>query len=76
MGIVEEEADEAMLWLELLLESGHGDGERLAAVRREAGELVAIVVTSIRTARRGHSPFRIPHSALAPCGCALSRSDR
>jgi len=76
LGIVEEEADETMLWLELLREAGHGDRANVTAVRQEAGELLAIIVASIRTARRGHSAFRMPHSALPPSGAALSRSDR
>ena len=51
MAIVEEESDESALWLELLAESEFVVGERLAALRQEAGELTAIAVSSIRTAR-------------------------
>jgi len=64
LGIVEEEADEAMFWIGLLQETGHADRVHAAAIRQEAGELVAIIVASIRTARRGHSAFHNPHSAL------------
>ncbi len=53
MGIVEEEADESVLWLELLAESGQMPAKRLEALR--AGELTAIAVSSIKTARRGNS---------------------
>ena len=68
MGIVEEEADETLFWLELLEESGLVTAAKLTAVKQEANELIAITVASIKTARRNRandSAFRIPHSALA-----------
>lgn len=52
MGIVEEEADETCFWLELLSESGLMSGSRLTNLTGEASEIVAIVVKSIKTARR------------------------
>jgi four helix bundle protein len=66
LGIVEEEADEAQFWLDLVGARGLGDDERVSALREEARQLVAITVSSIRTARRTpnsipHSAFRIPH---------------
>src|SRR6266542_518151 len=69
MGIVEEEADESQFWLDLAVERGLGDVERVAALRDEACQLVAIAVSSIRTARRTprsipHSAFRVPHSTF------------
>ncbi len=51
MGIVEEEADESVYWLELLIESGLVREELLTDLLAEANELVAIVVASIKTAR-------------------------
>ena len=68
MGIVEEEADETAFWLELVADCRLADPERVAALGKEANQLVAITVSSIRTAREPrtsipHSPFRIPHSA-------------
>jgi len=68
MGIVEEEADEAQFWLDLVVERRLGDGERVSGIRDEARQLVAITVSSIRTARGAprsipHSAFRIPHSS-------------
>ena len=68
LGIVEEEADEAQFWLDLVIERGLSDTVRVASLRDEARQLVAIVVSSIRTARRApraspHSAFRIPHSS-------------
>ena len=66
MGVVEEESDEAQFWLDLLVERGLGDAERVSSLREEARQLVAIAVSSIRTARGTprsipHSTFRIPH---------------
>ena len=65
MGIVEEEADETLFWLELLEESQLVGAAKLRAVKQEANELIAITVASIKTARRNrvrNSAFRIPHS--------------
>jgi four helix bundle protein len=68
MGIVEEEADKTLFWLELLEESELVTGAKLTAIKQEANELIAITVVSIKTARRNRSPshsaLRIPHSAL------------
>ena len=52
MGIVEEEADESIFWMELLIESGLVRQELLDDLLKEADELVAIVVASIKTAKR------------------------
>jgi len=51
MGIVEEEADETIYWIEMLIESGSIDKERVAGLLDEANQIVAIVVSSIKTAR-------------------------
>src|SRR3989454_3363265 len=53
LGIVEEEADESAFWLELLLEGGLVNSARVAELRDEAKQLVAITIASIRTAREG-----------------------
>jgi four helix bundle protein len=52
MGIVAEEADESVLWLELLEETNILSRERLQEIMKEAKELVAIFSTSLKTARR------------------------
>ena len=52
MGIVEEEADEVIYWLELLVEAGLIGKNDVADLFDEANQLVAIIVSSIRTARR------------------------
>jgi len=62
MGIVEEEADEAQFWLELIVERRMLDESRVGPLRSEAAQLVAIAVASIRTARR--TPRANPQSAI------------
>jgi four helix bundle protein len=51
LGIVLEEADETLFWLELLMESGIVRTDAIAPLLREANELVAIFVASLRTAK-------------------------
>jgi four helix bundle protein len=51
MGIVEEEADESIYWMEVLIESGLMPKERIEDLMDEADQLVSIFVTSINTAR-------------------------
>ena len=51
MSTVEEEADEAGYWLELLVETGAVSPKAIAAVMSEAEQLVRIAVASIKTAR-------------------------
>jgi four helix bundle protein len=51
LGIVLEEADETVSWLELLQESGIMSPQKLMPLVQEARELTAIFVSSIRTAK-------------------------
>lgn len=51
MGIVEEEADETLFWLELLGEMEIFSKDQLAAVMQENNELIAIIVASIKTCK-------------------------
>lgn len=51
LSIVEEEADESMYWLELLVESGTVAPSRVDALVKEANELLAMTVASIKTLR-------------------------
>jgi four helix bundle protein len=51
MGIVEEEADESIYWMELLVDSGCVPADGVQALLQEANELLAITVSSIKTAR-------------------------
>jgi four helix bundle protein len=50
IGVVSAEADETILWLELLIEAGLVPEKQLAAVLQEAHELSAIFTTSYNTA--------------------------
>ncbi len=52
MGIVEEEADESGYWMELLADSEIVKAHLLRDLLQESGEIVAMAVASIRTARR------------------------
>ncbi len=52
MGIVEEEADETLHWLELLVESGIVKAEDAKPLFEKANKIVAITVSTIKTARR------------------------
>ena len=51
LGIVLEEADETIFWLELLLEGGIVKREKLSDLLKEAHELMSIFVTSLCTAK-------------------------
>jgi four helix bundle protein len=51
MGLVVEEADEAVFWIECLIESGIVKPELLEDLLAEANQLVAIFAASQRTAR-------------------------
>ena len=71
MGIVEEESDESFLWMDLLDASGRINPTKSKPLMKEADELTAISVASIRTARRTASISRtttrtatVPRSAL------------
>ena len=52
LGIVEEEADESMFWLELLVDAKIVPGDRTSPLLRECNEIAALTVASIRKARR------------------------
>ncbi|MFY9618591.1 MAG: four helix bundle protein [Pyrinomonadaceae bacterium] len=71
MGIVEEEADEILYWIEMLIDCGLVKQNRVKSLLEETNEIVSMVVSSIRTARangnrRGSnkSAIRIPQSAI------------
>ncbi len=52
MGIVEEEVDESMYWMELLTEAGIADPKKTDRLMNEASQLLAIAISSIKTARK------------------------
>ena len=51
MGIVEEEADESLYWMELLIKSGQVESDKLKQLLQKANEILSLTVSSIRTAR-------------------------
>jgi four helix bundle protein len=52
MGVVVEEIDETVLWLELLSEAGIVKRDRMENLLQESNELLAIFAASQRTARK------------------------
>jgi four helix bundle protein len=54
LGIVVEEADESMLWLELLADSGVVSHARLEPLLAEARELTALFTASQHTTRKNN----------------------
>jgi len=50
IGVVEEEADESCFWLELIIDSGLLTEDRIRPLLNEAGELVAIMAASRKSA--------------------------
>jgi four helix bundle protein len=51
LSIVEEEADESIYWLELLVEAGVVAPSSVDTLKKEANELLAMTVASIKTLR-------------------------
>jgi four helix bundle protein len=51
LGIVLEEADETVYWLEMITESALVSAERSAPLLKEANEITAIIVSSLKTAK-------------------------
>ena len=52
LGIVEQELDETLLWLELLVEGKVFAARKMQQLQKEAEELLKIVVSSIKTAKQ------------------------
>jgi four helix bundle protein len=51
LGIVEEEADESIYWMELLIDGGFVAADRLKELLEETNQIVAMTVASIKTLR-------------------------
>ena len=52
IGIVEEEADESAFWLELIIETGLLSAPKVTPLLAEAGEIVAMMASSKKTAAK------------------------
>ena len=64
LGVVEEEADESALWLELIIEGGLLKRELVEPLWNEANELVAIMTSSRKSA--GRSIVTVARRRAAP----------
>ena len=60
LGDVLEEADESGYWVELLVDAGKVNDQAAAPLLNESRELVAITVSSIKTARRNSASQEEP----------------
>jgi len=68
LGTCEEEADEAMHWLELFIESEIANNETTQHLKKEANELTSIFAASIKTSRANmpqQSKITNPKSKMA-----------
>jgi four helix bundle protein len=54
LGIVEQELDETLLWLELLVESNIVPEGKMADLRKKADELLRMTIAAIKTAKGRH----------------------
>lgn len=52
LGIVEEEADETLYWLELIVELDNQYREKVIPLYKEMNEILSIIVASKKTARK------------------------
>jgi len=55
--VVEEECDESLFWMELLADNGFVKSSRLRDLMKEGNEILAIVVSSAKTARSSHGAY-------------------
>jgi len=56
LGIVEEECDESLYWMELLVAAKKVAAARVANLMTEGNELLSIIVASVRTSRTRRNP--------------------
>jgi four helix bundle protein len=75
MGLVEEEADESAYWTDLLEATGRLSSTMALPIMQEAGELTAIAIASIRTARRSAAASR-PDDTRRPVPRSAFRAPR
>ncbi len=64
LGIVEEEADECLYWLELLIESEIVPERKLLSLTNDINEILAMTVTSIKTLRLKKETIQNPKSKI------------
>lgn len=66
LGIVEEEADETLYWLELIKDSGLADSIIIEPIWEECNELLSIFVATIKTTKENQKTFLNPKSKSDP----------
>jgi hypothetical protein len=71
MGIVEEEADESVYWMELLIDCGLIRKDNISHLLNEGDQILAMTVSSIRTAREKNNNR---YFELFPVFCLLFRN--
>ncbi|MBS4027031.1 MAG: four helix bundle protein [Ignavibacteriales bacterium] len=59
LGIVLEECDESLYWMELLVESEIVKEERMKSIMKEATELTKIFIASLKTSKRNNVKSKI-----------------
>jgi four helix bundle protein len=64
LGIVEEEADESLYWLELLIESNLIDEMKVKNLMSEFNEILSMTVASIKTLRTKTAHIANPKSKI------------
>jgi len=64
LGIVEEETDESLFWMELLIEAELVPEKRLMDLMREGDEILAMTVSSIKTLRKRRRKHPNPKSKI------------
>jgi four helix bundle protein len=79
-GVVEEEADEALYWLELLLEAGMTTPQKAATLQAEADEILSMIVASIntvkaRTRRAKDTAGTVPSSSAGRAAAVNPKSE-
>lgn len=60
LGIVEEEADETLYWLELIKDSGLGESSVIDPIWKECNELLSIFTATIKTSKENQKSSRNP----------------
>jgi four helix bundle protein len=60
LGIVEEECDECLFWLDLIARLGLIKPASLSPLRQEADEILCIIISSIKTARANVKAHKQP----------------
>src|SRR3984885_11873997 len=62
LGIVQEECDESLYWMEMLTELELVNKKRIQPLYTEGNEILAMVVSSINTARDRSKPLRVRYT--------------